>query len=394
MAKIALQNLDNLQNESTTIAALNNNNALIREAVDNTLSRNGVSPNQMNAPLDMNSNKIINLLDATTDQEPVTLGQMDDAIDAISQGAVINASFITVDSNPTLLNERVLTGGSNVSVTDNGPGSPAGSIVVDVSDPDLNAIAGLSTTGLISRTGAGTVSTRTITGTANEVTVANGDGVAGDPTVSLPSALTFTGKTVTGGSYVTPALGTPASGVMTNVTGLPISTGVSGLGTNVATFLATPSSANLASAMTDETGTGANVFATSPTHVTPVLGTPTSGTLTNCTGLPLSGLANQAAYTIVANNTGSSAAPTAMDVPTITSKATPVSGDIVLIQDSAASNAFKRTTVGAIGTASAVASIAGNTGAFTLSTGITNSTNDIRLVVPVTTANGGTGVVS
>jgi hypothetical protein len=52
-------------------------------------------------------------------------------------------------------------------------------------------------------------------------------------------------------------------------------------------FLATPSSANLRSAMTDETGTGLLVFNTSPTFVTPILGTPTSGTLTNCTGLPL-----------------------------------------------------------------------------------------------------------
>lgn len=79
------------------------------------------------------------------------------------------------------------------------------------------------------------------------------------------------------------ALGTPASATLTNATGLPISTGVSGLGTGVATFLATPSAANLASAVTDETGTGSLVFATSPTLVTPLLGTPTSGNLTNCT---------------------------------------------------------------------------------------------------------------
>jgi hypothetical protein len=81
--------------------------------------------------------------------------------------------------------------------------------------------------------------------------------------------------------FVAPQLGTPASGTMTNCTGLPISTGVSGLGSNVATFLATPSSANLASAVTDETGSGALVFGTSPTITTKV--TLTGGTVTTST---------------------------------------------------------------------------------------------------------------
>jgi len=88
-------------------------------------------------------------------------------------------------------------------------------------------------------------------------------------------------------TFVTPVLGTPTSATLTNATGLPISTGVSGLGTGVATFLATPSSANLAAALTDETGTGANVFAISPALTTPNLGTPSAGTLTSCTGLPM-----------------------------------------------------------------------------------------------------------
>lgn len=93
-------------------------------------------------------------------------------------------------------------------------------------------------------------------------TTTPGTGVTAALAVNVGSAGAF----VTNGG----ALGTPSSGTLTNATGLPISTGVSGLGTGVATFLATPSSANLRTAVTDETGTGVLVFADTPTFVTRV----------------------------------------------------------------------------------------------------------------------------
>jgi hypothetical protein len=110
--------------------------------------------------------------------------------------------------------------------------------------------------------------------------------------VSVTNTGTGSNVLATSPTLVTPILGTPTSATLTNATGLPIATGVSGLGTGVATFLATPSSANLRSALTDETGTGSAVFATSPTLVTPALGTPSSAVLTNATGLPNAGLVN------------------------------------------------------------------------------------------------------
>ncbi len=146
--------------------------------------------------------------------------------------------------------------------------------------------------------GAGT-SVTSVTGTAGQVTVTP---TTGGTVVSLPATITqnttFSGTLAVGGALTAANgshLGIPAVLTLTNATGLPISTGVSGLGTGIGTFLGTPSSANLAAALTDETGTGLSVFATSPSLTTPTIaGGALSGTFTGnptLSGVPtLSGL--------------------------------------------------------------------------------------------------------
>ena len=181
------------------------------------------------------------------------------------------------DNSAAAITGGTITGITDLAVADGGTGASTATAALNNLLPTQtgNANKYLQTDGTNATWDAVSLSTSDITGT---LPVANGGtGV---------TSSTGTGAVVLSNSptLVTPALGTPASGTATNLTGLPISTGVSGLGTGVATFLGTPSSANLASAVTDETGSGALVFANSPTLVTPALGTPSALVGTNITG--------------------------------------------------------------------------------------------------------------
>ena len=169
-------------------------------------------------------------------------------------------------------------------------------------------------------------------------------------------------------TLVTPALGTPASGVATNLSGTAASLTAGNVTTNAnltghitssgnAAVLGSFSSAQLATALSDETGSGAAVFGTSPTLATPTLGTPAAVTLTNATGLPL---ATGITGTLTTTNGGSGAITpkikgvnyTALNRDyitvsagsiTITLPASPTAGDTVTIKDgtgAAATTAF------------------------------------------------------
>lgn len=100
-------------------------------------------------------------------------------------------------------------------------------------------------------------------------------------TKQVTEALLFTSAV-----FTAPSLGTPAGGNLTNCTGLPAA-GIGNVTAGIRTFLTNPSSANLAAALTDETGSGLAVFNSGATVTAINLGTPAGGNLANCTGLQI-----------------------------------------------------------------------------------------------------------
>lgn len=73
MAKLTLVDVTNLNNQASAVTTINVNSQATEDALENTLSRDGTSPNTMEADLDMNSNRILNLAAPETDNEPVRL---------------------------------------------------------------------------------------------------------------------------------------------------------------------------------------------------------------------------------------------------------------------------------------------------------------------------------
>ncbi|NBW38471.1 MAG: hypothetical protein EBR30_26315 [Cytophagia bacterium] len=216
------------------------------------------------------------------------------------QTTYTDGQLLIGNSTGNTLTKATLTAGSGVTITNGG-----GTITIAASGGGSGTVTSVG--------GTGTVNGITLTGT---VTTSGNLTLGGALTgVDLTTQVTGTLPIANGGTGST---STTYCNLTSNVTGtLPVAnggTGITSLGTGVATWLGTPSSANLAAAVTDETGTGALVFANTPTLVTPVLGTPTSGNLSNCTAdgtnnvgyrnIPQSGSDKTTNYSLVTTDVG------------------------------------------------------------------------------------------
>lgn len=97
MSKITLNNISSFQNDSTAVASYTANNATLTTAFDNTLSRDGSTPNQMLSNLDMNSFRILNLPSPASGTDPLR-------VQDLSSYVTTTANQIAVPSTTTVGN--------------------------------------------------------------------------------------------------------------------------------------------------------------------------------------------------------------------------------------------------------------------------------------------------
>ena len=238
-----------------------------------------------------------------TKGSPLTNTEVDDNFSALNTDKVDRDGTIAMTGKLSTVISGTSTASIKLTV---GSADPSAPITGDVwnNAGALKWYNGTTTDTLVGKATTDTLTNKTVNLTSNTLsgTVAQFNvALSDDNFVTLTGTETLTNKTLTSPTMTAPALGTPASGVMTNVTGTASGLTAGNVTTNAnltghvtsvgnAAVLGTFSSAQLSAALSDETGSGAAVFATSPTLVTPALGTPASGVLTNATGLPVSGI--------------------------------------------------------------------------------------------------------
>lgn len=198
---------------------LNNNFTAIRDAFDNTLSLDGSTPNAMQADLDLNGNALLNVGTIDADQlslngqQVVSLASVPEWRSAWLTGTSYAKNDLVYQAGSAYICLVAHTSGTfstdlsagrwelfaqkgaagtgtgdmlaanNLSDVAN-PATARNNISAQTADATLTALAAYNTNGLLTQTAPDTFVGRTITGTTNQITVTNGDGVAGNPTIA------------------------------------------------------------------------------------------------------------------------------------------------------------------------------------------------------------------
>lgn len=256
MAKIILTDIANLQNENSVTTNINNNNHTLETAMENTLSRDGTAPNQMEASLDMNSNHVLNLPKPVQADEPLRLQDLNDFVGG---GIVTNiplggntGDVLTKNSGTNFdvawhADTFVLAAGTNMAVTGTSPAT-----ISTIPNPIFTTVNSLT---LTTSTGVFTLANAKTLTVSNTLTFVGTDAT----TMTFPSA---------SGAVLTAASTNTLTNKTYDTAGAGNSLSINGL------------------AATANTGTGAVVRATSPALTTPTLGVATVTTINKVTITP------------------------------------------------------------------------------------------------------------
>ena len=108
MSKVTLKTLESLENQPSAVGLINSNMDTIKEVFDNTLSRDGSGPNTMAAPLDMNSNRLVNLPAPSTATEPLRLQDLNDVLAGDPIVTEVHVPEVGAAIRPEILPDTVL----------------------------------------------------------------------------------------------------------------------------------------------------------------------------------------------------------------------------------------------------------------------------------------------
>lgn len=279
MSKITLNSIADITQSTSAQTTINTNFSTIQTAFDNTFSRDGTSPNQLSSSLDTNSNQLINLPAPATANSPLRLADLNSFVGG---GTVTNipvggstGDVLVKTSNTNYVvgwssNTADIAAGTNIVVSGANPTTIATSLT-----PTFTTINGLT---LGTSTGSFTVAAGKTVVDSNSITYAGVDG----STVTTQGTDTYVGRattdTLTNKTLTAPVISTI---INTGTITLPTSTDtlIGRATTDVLTnkTFDTAGTGNIfkinGTAISTNTGTGANVLGTSPTLVTPIITT-------------------------------------------------------------------------------------------------------------------------